>query len=87
MRRNCYLCKKKWTLKLELVNFTGFSTKSVPDQYDSPDNTITWEPKIHAIWGPTVFVKKNLTASILEWQYILFCLQNVAPRLAQYGWH
>ena len=31
--------------------------------------------------------KKNLTACILEWQYILFCEQNVAPRLAQYGWH
>ena len=23
--------KKKWTLKLELANFTGFSTKSIPD--------------------------------------------------------
>ena len=44
----------QWNLIMtqDCYNFTGFSTKSVPDWYDSPDNTILLEPNFVLSWDP-----------------------------------
>ena len=45
---------EKVDFEIQKYHIYGFSTKSVPAQHDSPDNTISQKPKISVIRGPPV---------------------------------
>ena len=62
-------------MKFELANFTGFSTKLVPDYCNSPDSTKPYQPKNCTNWGLSV-------PPILNFQIpndITFAIETPAP--------